>query len=213
MRVIMTNEKLIVWGIGTSRTMRVHWQLQELGIAYETRPIGPRSGETQEPAYQKINPKQKIPTLQHGDFNLSESFAITAYLRDITTDQEPHQQPHSAKDQAEYLEWVSFILMELDATSLRHQDLQAIYGDAPNANRSSGQYFTRMVNSINHRIPAEQGYLWGEAFSEIDILMTSCLTWAIAYKQAIPKNAQSYCERMTARPAYQEAFRLNYSTP
>ena len=27
--------KLVVWGVGTSRTMRVHWLLHELGLEYE----------------------------------------------------------------------------------------------------------------------------------------------------------------------------------
>jgi glutathione S-transferase len=38
---------LIVWGVGTGRTMRVHWMLLELGLDYECHPIQSRTGETQ----------------------------------------------------------------------------------------------------------------------------------------------------------------------
>src|SRR5215510_1620801 len=37
----------ILWGAGTPRTMRAHWILQEVGLEYERRPIGSRTGETQ----------------------------------------------------------------------------------------------------------------------------------------------------------------------
>ena len=30
----------------TSRTIRPHWAMHELGLSYETRPIQPRTGET-----------------------------------------------------------------------------------------------------------------------------------------------------------------------
>ena len=36
--------KKIVWGVGTPRTLRAHWSMQELGLDYERRPIGSRHG-------------------------------------------------------------------------------------------------------------------------------------------------------------------------
>ena len=75
----MPSKDLVVWGVGTTRTMRVHWLLHELGLPYETRPIGPRTGETTQPEYQQINPKQKIPALQNGDFSLTEGLAIARF--------------------------------------------------------------------------------------------------------------------------------------
>ena len=71
---------LTLWGVGTSRTIRPHWAMHELGLAYETRPIGPRTGETKTAEYTKLNPRQKIPLLQDGDFRIGESAAIVAYL-------------------------------------------------------------------------------------------------------------------------------------
>ena len=54
---------LEVWGVGTTRTLRVHWMLHELGIDYETHRIQSRTGETQTAEYLALNPKGKIPTL------------------------------------------------------------------------------------------------------------------------------------------------------
>ena len=69
-----------LWGAGTSRTMRAHWMLAELDLPYERKPITSRSGETLTPEYTRLNPSQKIPALQEGDFVLTESAAIVNYL-------------------------------------------------------------------------------------------------------------------------------------
>ena len=60
--------------------MRAHWVLQEFSLPYETKPIGPRTGETKTAEYLAINPKGKVPTLQHGDLILTESVAILGYV-------------------------------------------------------------------------------------------------------------------------------------
>ena len=59
---------LTIWGVGTSRTIRPHWAMQELSLPYKTIPIGPRTGETKTAEYTKLNPRQKVPLLQDGDF-------------------------------------------------------------------------------------------------------------------------------------------------
>ena len=71
---------LVLWGAGTGRTIRAHWAMHELGLAYESRPIGPRTGETKTAEYTALNPRQKVPLLQDGDFKIGESAAIVAYL-------------------------------------------------------------------------------------------------------------------------------------
>jgi len=71
---------LTVWGVGTPRTMRVHWMLLELGLDYECHPIQSRTGETLTDEFRRLNPRHKIPVLRHGVFVLTESAAILQYL-------------------------------------------------------------------------------------------------------------------------------------
>ena len=75
----MTNN-LTLWGVGTSRTMRPHWMLLELGLEYEFHAIGSRTGETKTDEFMLLNPRHKIPVLRHGSFVLTESAAIIQYL-------------------------------------------------------------------------------------------------------------------------------------
>ena len=71
----------ILWGAGTPRTMRAHWILQEVGLEYERRRVGSRTGETQTDEFTRINPSQKIlPVVQDGEFTLTESAAIVTYV-------------------------------------------------------------------------------------------------------------------------------------
>jgi len=74
------NNTKIVWGVGTPRTLRAHWSMHELGLDYERRPIGSRNGGNLTPEYTRLNPSQKIPTLQDGDLVVSENAAIVNYL-------------------------------------------------------------------------------------------------------------------------------------
>ena len=71
---------LILWGAGTTRTIRPHWVLHELGLEYEKHLIGSRTGETQTAEFRALNPRSKIPVLQDGELVLAESAAIINYL-------------------------------------------------------------------------------------------------------------------------------------
>ena len=91
----MANDKISMWGHGSGRAMRVHWILQEFGLDYDVHPIQSRTGETLTDEYTAINPKQKIPSLKHGDFILTESPAIIAYIADSF---EPPQGSYAPRD-------------------------------------------------------------------------------------------------------------------
>ena len=204
---------LEVWGVGTTRTLRVHWMLHELGIDYETHRIQSRTGETQTAGYLALNPKGKIPTLVDGDLVLSESAAIMQHLRRTRPVLPYDDYQASDAGRAAYDEWLSFILMELDATSLyvvrRHKDLPAIYGEAPNAVASSCEYFSKMLRAVEDRITGRE-YLWGSCFSELDIHMTISLLWAAVVGIEVLPLFGDYQARMTERPAYRAAYDHNF---
>lgn len=204
---------LTLWGVGTTRTFRAHWMLHEAGLDYETKRIESRTGETATPEFTAINPKRKIPALVHGDLVLSESFAITRHVRRLADNLPYDDYQRSAGGQSRFDEWASFILMELDATSLyvvrRHRDLPRIYGEAPAAVTSSIEYFSRMLDSVAGDIRPDQP-IWGSTFSELDILMTVALDWSAALGINLPENLLAYGQQMRARPAYQSARHHNF---
>ena len=203
---------LAIWGIGTTRAMRAHWVALELGLDYECHPIGSRSGETRTAEYTRLNPKQKIPVLQHGDLVLSESAAIVQYLTETFPTPPDFFVPANATQRAKLNEWCFFIMMELDAHTLyvmrRHDGLKEIYGAAPVAVDSAREYFLKYLDAMTPRI--EGPYVMGEKFSVADVLLMTCLDWALAYDIALPPAIKAYRDHVARRPAYGSALRVTY---
>jgi len=207
------NSNLTVWGIGTSRTIRVLWMLAEVGVDYDLHPIGSRTGATQEADFLRLNPRHKIPVLQHGSFVITESAAILQYLNETF----PHPDvylPTDAKSRARLAEWCYFIMTELDAGSLyvvrRHAGLKHIYGEAPAAVEAGKSYFLHNLEAMAPRIGVESPYLLGDKLSTADILMMTCLEWALIEKLALPDSVMKYRDRLASRPAFKAALAKNF---
>src|SRR5260370_29078776 len=168
-----------LWGVGTSRTIRAHWMLLELGVEYEFHPIGSRTGETMTEEFMRLNPRHKIPVLRHGSFVMTESAAIIQYLSETFSHSGLMEAPRHAEGRATLNEWCYFIATELDAGSLyvmrRHVGLEHIYGAAPKAVESARSYFIENVEAMAPRIARSGRYLKGERFSIAHILLTHCL--------------------------------------
>ena len=207
---------LVLWGVGTSRTLRAHWALHELGLDYQSKPILARSGETKTPEYTVLNPRQKIPLLQDGDFTIAESPAIAAYLSNTYGTPENALIPTNPRDYATWLEWCFYAATELDATSLyvmrRHGDLKHIYGEAPVALESAASYFATQLRHAEQALQEGRPFLVGERFTTADMLLTTCLTWAVSYRVPVTAACLAYMERITSRPAYHAGVAANRPT-
>jgi glutathione S-transferase len=209
---------LILWGVGTARTIRPHWALFELDLPYTKKPIGPRTGETKTTEYTKLNPRQTVPLLQDGDLTLGESAAIVAYLANTYPSKDRSLVPSSRRDYAKWLEWCFFIVTELDSTSLyvmrRHgtnKGLAHLYGDAPVVVSQAADYFRQQLRFVDSALADGREYLMGDQFTTADILLTTCLTWAIDYDVGISDVAVPYLNRNIKRQAYIAAERANSS--
>ncbi|MEM7251344.1 MAG: glutathione S-transferase family protein [Pseudomonadota bacterium] len=212
----MAESSRIVWGIGSGRAFRVHWALIELGLEYETVPIQTRTPAMETPTFLQVNPRKKIPVFRDGDVQLTESSAIVTYLAERYSHDGCRLIPEAVAERGLYFEWFSFVAMELDATSLyvlrRHEGLPHIYGEAPTACTSTREYFDRMINSAALRLEDQRPFLLGDSFSGVDILMTSCLDWAINYECALPAAWAAYRDRIVTRPGYTAAVEANTPT-
>ena len=208
----MDLKRLKIWGARTARSLRPIWMAEELEIEYELLPIGPRTGETLSEEYSRLNPKQKIPFMEHGDFKLSESLAMCKYLQNTFPSKNLFI-PKTPKDLAREDEWCSFIYGELDETCLyvmrRHYDLTDIYGSAPNVVDACREYLKRQFLVIDKCLKNKK-YLLDQGFGVADIFLVSCLDWAVFYEFELPKNIKIYKEKISERKAYKKAMEINY---
>jgi glutathione S-transferase len=208
----MSNER-ILWGVGTSRTIRPHWALHELGLTFESRPILPRNGDTRTPEFTALSARQKIPLLQDNGLVLTESAAIVTYLSDAYG--QPHNRliPTDPRRRAQCLEWCFFVISELDATSLyvmrRHGDLRHIYGEAPLANAAAADYFQKQMRTVERALQDGPDFILGDRFGAADILLSTCITWAVRYGVPVIDLVLDYNKRITSRPAYARALETN----
>jgi glutathione S-transferase len=70
-----------IWGRTTSSNVKkVLWLADELGLNYERIGADMKFGEVDTPAYRKLNPNARVPTIEDGDFVLWESNSILRYL-------------------------------------------------------------------------------------------------------------------------------------
>lgn len=210
----MTTQKPVLWGAGTMRTHRILWLAEELGLDYEHRPIGPRTGETRTDEFLAINPRHKVPAMVHGDICLTESAAIMTYMTETFPVPDRFYVPDGALARARLLEWCFFTMSELDANAIynirRHGDLVHEYGASPIAVRAAIEYFDHQLERMKQRIAEAGEFLMGEKISIADILFMSCLDAAQRYELPIPEFLRDYRIRMRARPAYVETYPRNY---
>jgi glutathione S-transferase len=206
---------LVLYGAGTTRTMRAHWALHELGLDYEPRLIASRSGETETAEFGRLNPKRKIPVLADGDFTLTESAAIVTYLGETYGRATGLVPAAGTRERARYDEACFFVMMELDAHTLyvvrRHRDLAALYGEAEAAVTEAFRGFDRQVETVERRLADGRPHLLGNAFTGADILLGTCLQWAAFYGRALGDGLTAYLGRLQSRPAHGRAAAINYS--
>src|SRR5271168_2986378 len=166
---------LTLWGAGTFRTIRPHWMLLELGLDYQFHPIGSRTGETLTDEFKRLNPKHKIPVLQHGALVLTESGAIIQYLSETFADRGVIYSAADNASRARLNEWCYFVMSELDASSLyvvrKHEGLKHIYGEAPAAVESARGYFLHNLEAMAEQIERADPYLFGDRLSTADVLL------------------------------------------
>jgi glutathione S-transferase/NAD(P)-dependent dehydrogenase (short-subunit alcohol dehydrogenase family) len=176
-------------------------------------PALPRSGETQTQEYTELNPRQKIPLLQDSDFKIAESPAIAAYLSNTYGTRENALIPTDPREYATWLEWCFYAATELDATSLyvmrRHGDLKHIYGEAPTALEAAAQYFATQLRHAEQALEDGRTFLVGGRLTTADILLTTCLAWAVSYELPVTAACRAYLERITSRPAYRAGLAAN----
>lgn len=70
---------IAVYGSFPTRSLRVMWALEELGIDYEMRPVDLRK-RMEDPEFIAINPSGFLPAMRDGDVTMVDSIAILEYI-------------------------------------------------------------------------------------------------------------------------------------
>lgn len=190
-----------LYEFGPTRSIRVRWTLQELGVDFEAIPVNLAAGEHRRPEFLNLNPAGKVPVLVDGDLVLSESVAIVKYLAEKYPDR--GLLPTGLQDRAEVDRWLLFTATELEQPLWRisrHSSLypvnQRIPADIALASREFKDMATIAEQHLRHR-----QFLVGDHVTIADFVLAYTLDWAneIGLLGDCP-NLRAYIERMYSRP-------------
>lgn len=182
-----------------SRAFTAYWMLEELGVRFAVKTVDIRKGEQKQPAYLKLNPAGKVPTLTDGEVVVSENPAIAIYLADrygYGTLAPKIDDP----DRGAYLKWMVYSSAVVDPVATLHE--QKI--DLPGFNFSFGA-FGDMVEVLEG-VLKDREYLLGERFSAADVVLGGTLS-RLLYQRILPEAPVllDYNGRLTARAAFHRA--------
>lgn len=202
---------ITVVGTAKTRTLRVLWMLEELGLPYDHQPESPRS-----PEVTALNPLGRIPVLRDGDAVLTDSVAIMAYLGDRSPDAggadcvggltHPAGTPARAHQDALTLQLID----EFDAviwTMARHTFVLPEKLRVPEVLPTCEKELVRNAAKLAETL-GERPFLMGEQMTIPDIMAGHCCGWAITAGVALapPPNLAAYLKRLRTRPAYRRAL-------
>ena len=203
-----------LWGLGTARTIRPIWLLKELDIEFEVKPIQTRTPSMNRPEFLALSERGKFPILEHGDLVMGESAAISLYLADAYRCAGVLAPDPGTPARALHDELCWFAMTEMDAalyTIRKHEALPEIYGESKVAAESARHYFLRSAAEMERRLADGRTYLLGDDFSVADLLFKTCLDWAvIACRIKLPASLVDYSGRLSARPAFSLAMKMNF---
>jgi glutathione S-transferase len=184
-----------------TRSIRVRWTLQELGLDFEAISVNLTTGENATPEFLRVNPAGKLPVLVDGDFVLTESVAIVLYL----ADKHPAKRlaPVDLEERAELIRWMLFTVTELEQPLWRIARHTMIYPEAERLPADivlASREFRQMAAVLEAHMRNRQ-FVVGESVTVGDFVLAYTLDWGNEEKLLDDCPALvSYMKRMYDRP-------------
>ncbi len=182
-------------------------------LAYEVDPITPFFGNDE---FERLSPLRRIPVLVDGDFHISDSSVICAYLDDAYSGHALF--PVDAKDRARarwFEEFADTRLGDLFIWSLFYQKIvhPAVWGepgDEARIDKALAEEIPAVLDYLERELPAD-GFLFGE-IGAADIAIASFFLNG-AYAGFEPDAARSprtaaFVERTLAQPCFADLLRF-----
>ncbi|MBL0086720.1 MAG: glutathione S-transferase [Ideonella sp.] len=195
---------IVVHHLNDSRSQRVLWLLEELGVPYEIRQHA-RDAKTRlaPPALQAVHPLGKSPVIEDEGFTVIESGAIVDYL--IRRHGSGRLQPaQGTQDFEVYNQWLHYaegsamlpLMLKLYVSRLGE-------AGAPLAPRIDSE----LANHLGYVDRSLQGrsFLVGDSLTGADVQMSFVGEAARGLRASYPA-MDAWVRRLQARPAYQRAL-------
>jgi glutathione S-transferase len=198
---------ITIWGGQTSRSIRVVWLAEEMGLAYRVRQVDMLAAEPDR-EFLALNPAGYIPVLQDGDVTMVESIGMLQYLmgRYGPTPLQP------APEDPDFPRYQQFLhLGEAGLATLLMipvvSGFLAPEGERNNWGAGQARQWVEGRLKLVRRQLAQAPYMAGERFTAADISVTYGLLLGRNHAGVTLGEAEeAYLARTTGRDAYKRAL-------
>jgi len=203
----MTNP-ITVYHLPRSRSMRVLWFLEELGLPYTVDSLEYLPGNFGGADYTQIHPLNKVPAIKDGDMVMFESVAIMQYIMDKYA---PGKLAPAVDDPeyGPYLQWLHYgesTLAPVIATMM----YQRFFFPEEHRSAPTDEWAQKELAKVFSMLETQLGdhdYILKSGFSAADISVGYCLLLARLAKahDQITDRIQDYWEVLSDRDAWHKA--------
>ena len=198
-----------------SRSLRILWALEELGVEYQVKYYKRLPNLSAPPELKAVHPLGKAPVLTDGDLVIAESAVILDYLQ-ATYDTENKFKPQNSKDLMQYNYWMHYAEGSLMPLLVFNLVLTNVPKHVPFIIKPIAKKIAEGIKGgfikprLSDHIPFLENYVnehdyFAGDFSFADIQMSFPV---VALQERIggkyPK-MKAYAERIQQRPAFQKA--------
>jgi glutathione S-transferase len=197
---------IVVHHLNNSRSQRILWLLEELGVPYEIK-FYQRDATTNlaPPELKEVHPLGKSPVITDGETTIAESGAAVDYI--IRKHGHGRLAPApGTREHEQYLEWLHYaegsamLPLMLNLYTMRLGE-----GGAP----LKGRIDAEIDNHLGHvdAALADRDYLLGDEFSGADVQMSFVGEVGRAFGRLADKpSLAAWVERLHGRPAFKKAI-------
>ena len=187
---------------GLARDFRVRWALEEAGMAYQVRLVGPEELASED--YRKQQPFGQVPVYEEDSWSLFESGAIVLHI----AEQSEALMPPDTKGRARVRAWMFAALNSVEPQIQKLAEIDLFNAEAEWARLRR----PAVVEAAQKRLAALSDWLTGrdyleDRFTAGDLLMTTVLR-SLRHTDLVSQMPvlEAYRLRCEARPAFAKAM-------
>ena len=191
--------EVTLYGIGSNRSARCRWTLDEAGIEYTS--IDKRELASPDELRQ-FHPLAKVPAAVIDGQTLYESAAICTYLADLVPEKGLIA-ASGTRERALHMQWVSFVLTEMEAFLWSNARNTFVLPEEQRITALFEQNVAAYLQAakVLERHLTDHPYMIADQFSVTDILVGFVVNWGsgVGLLKDLPQ-LNAYLERLKARP-------------
>ena len=205
---IMPTPDLTVYHMKGSRSLRVTWLLEELGLPYVVELIGFDPGNAGGDEYRKIHPLNKVPALIDGKTTMFESVAIMQFVMNKYGDGGLRPDINDS-DYGPYLQWLHYgesTLAPIIVTLMQQRNFFPKEQQSKFVEAQAEAELVKQLAFLEDQL-SDHPYLLERGFSAADISIgysLLLLRFAKA-KDLLSERLQTYWKTLTERDAWVDA--------